>query len=465
MKWENSPKRILQREGWHLLLESLGGNTLNASKFSSVSTKQQRIAELAKQSSTMTFTSLAYHMDIEWLREAYRRTRKDGAVGVDGVTAAEYESNLEGNLQDLLERAKSGSYQAPPVRRIYIPKGKTEVRPIGVLTLEDKVLQRAVCMLLEPVFEQDFHECSYGFRPNRSAHQAIHHVWKAIMDMDGGWVLDVDVSKYFDTIEHSQLQTILRQRVNDGVITRLIGKWLNAGVLEKGQLSYPEVGSQQGGVISPLLSNIYLHHVLDSWFEDVVKPCMKGKVSLARFADDFVVIFSDQNDALRFMEVLPKRFNKFGLTIHPEKTKLIPFNKPRQDCSASSLKPGTFDFLGFTHFWGKSRKGTWAVKRKTASKKLRVKLSDFSQWCAKNMHRPLREQHKTLCAKLRGHYQYYGINGNYRSMDSFRMQVVRIWVKRLNKRSHRGKRKWQEYNDLFREHLQIPKPYIAHSDI
>jgi len=305
---------------------------MNTSEFSSVLTKQQRIAQLAKQSPEMVFTSLTYHMDITWLEEAYRRTKKNGAAGVDGVTAKEYEANLQENLMGLLERAKSGRYKAPPVRRAYIPKGdgKGELRPIGIPTLEDKVLQRAVCMLLEPIYEQDFKDSSFGFRPGRSQHQALGVIRNETMEMNGGWILDVDIRKYFDTIEHGQIQAMLRQRVNDGVITRLIGKWLNAGVQEKGQLSYPESGSPQGGVISPLLSNIYLHHVMDTWFETVVKPRMIGKVFVVRFADDLIVGFSDKQDALRGMDVLPKRFAKFGLTVHPEKTRLVPFNRPRK---------------------------------------------------------------------------------------------------------------------------------------
>lgn len=227
---------------------------MNTSEFSSVSTKQQRIAQLAKQSPEMVFTSLAYYMDIEWLEEAYRRTKKNGAAGVDGVTVKEYEANKQENLKGLLERAKSGRYKAPPVKRAYIPKGdgKGELRPIGIPTLEDKVLQRAVCMLIEPIYEQDFMNSSFGFRPGRSQHQALSVIWNETMEINGGWILDVDIRKYFDTIEHGQIQTMLRQRVNDGVITRLIGKWLNAGVQEKGQLSYPEAGSPQGGLCEAL---------------------------------------------------------------------------------------------------------------------------------------------------------------------------------------------------------------------
>ena len=253
-----------------------------------VSTKQRRIAELAKQSPEMAFTSLAYFMDIDWLFEAYRRTRKDKAAGVDGVTAAEYEQDLEGNLQWLLDRAKSGSYRAPPVRRVYIPKGtsKTEVRPIGIPTLEDKVLQRGVVMLLEPIYEHDFLDCSYGFRPRRSAHHALKSLWKQTMAMRGGWILEVDIRKFFDHLGHEHMRAFLQHRVRDGVLKKLIHKWLKAGVMEDGSVSYPDSGSPQGGVVSPILSNIFLHYVLDRWFEEEVKPRLAGHAFLIRFADD-----------------------------------------------------------------------------------------------------------------------------------------------------------------------------------
>ncbi len=249
-----------------------------------VSPKQERIAALAKQTPPMAFTSLAYLMDLNWLREAYRRTRKDGAVGVDGVTADDYEEDLEGNLQRLLDRAKSGTYRAPPVRRVYIPKGgsTTEMRPLGIPTLEDKVLQRAVVMLLEPIYEQDFLDCSYGFRPRRSAHQALTSFRDQLMNCRGGWVLEVDIRKFFDNLDHGHLREFLRRRVRDGVLLRLIDKWLSAGVMEDGSVSYPDAGSPQGGVVSPILSNVFLHYVLDLWFEQDVKPRMRGHAFLIR---------------------------------------------------------------------------------------------------------------------------------------------------------------------------------------
>jgi RNA-directed DNA polymerase len=253
-----------------------------------VSTRQQRIAELAKQAPQMGFTSLNHHIDLRWLHEAYLRTRRDGAPGVDGQTAAAYDANLPGNLQSLRDRAKSGTYRAPPVRRVHIPKGpgSVETRPLGIPTFEDKVLQRAVVMALEPVYEQDFLDCSYGFRPGRSAHQALEALWQSTMQMGGGWIVEVDIRKFFDTLDHGHLRQLLRQRVRDGVLLRLIDKWLQAGVLEDGELTYPEAGTPQGGVISPLLANIYLHYVLDVWFAEVVQPRLKGRAFLVRYADD-----------------------------------------------------------------------------------------------------------------------------------------------------------------------------------
>ena len=276
--------------------------------------------------------------------------------------------------------------------------------------------------------------------------------------------MDVDIRKYFDTIDHAQVRAMLRQRVNDGVVTRLIGKWLNAGVQERGQLSYPETGSPQGGVISPLLSNIYLHYIMDEWFETTVKPRMSAKVFMVRFADDLIIGFSDEQDARRVLEVLPKRFANYGLTVHPEKTRLVSFNQPRRNDLKPNKNTGTFDFLGFTHYWGRSKKGNWVVKRKTASKRLSSKIQAIAKWCKENRHLPIRDQHKTLCVKLRGHYQYYGINGNYRSINAYRHAVSHVWLKWLNRRSQKGKRTWNAFKD-FLIHLPLPAPKIMHSNI
>jgi RNA-directed DNA polymerase len=431
-----------------------------------ISTRQERIATLARQSPQAAFTTLAHHIDIDWLAEAYLRTRKDGAVGVDGQTAAGYAADLEGNLRSLLDRAKSGRYQAPPVRRVHIPKGTgPETRPIGIPTFEDKVLQRAVVMVLEAVYEQDFLDCSYGFRPGRSAHQALDALWHRLMEVRGGWVLEIDIRKFFDALDHRHLQAILRQRVRDGVLLRLIGKWLNAGVLEDGCVTHPESGSPQGGVVSPVLANAYLHEVLDTWFEQTVKPRLKGRASLIRYADDAVLVFETEGDARRVLDVLPKRFGKYGLTLHPEKTRLVPFQRPRpvaRTGAARGERPGTFDFLGFTHHWGRTRTGSWAVKRKTARDRFRRSLRAVTEWCREHRHLPLAEQWVALTAKLRGHFAYYGITGNTRSLGSFRYHVRRAWHKWLSRRSDKARIPWERLGGLERRY-PLPPARLGHA--
>jgi group II intron reverse transcriptase/maturase len=406
----------------------------------------------------MGFTSLAHLMDLDWLYQAWQRTRKNGAAGVDGQTAAEYERDLEGNLRSLLERAKSGTYRAPPVRRVHIPKGgsDTETRPIGIPTLEDKILQRGVAMLLEPIYEQDFHDGSYGFRPGRSAHQALETLWKQAMDMKGGWILEVDIRKFFDTLDHAHLRTLVRQRVRDGVVLRLIGKWLNAGVMENGSVSYPDAGSPQGGVISPLLANIYLHYVLDDWFEKEVQPRLKGRAYLIRYADDLVIGFADEQDARRVMEVLPKRFGKYGLSIHPDKTRLIPFQNPSKTGNGGGGKPDSFDLLGFTHYWAKSRKGVWVVKRKTATSRLSRAMRSIADWCRDNRHLPIPEQQRTLNQKIRGHCAYYGITGNSSALSGFRLAVVQCWRKWLSRRNRERGMLWDVFNRLLQRYPLVP---------
>jgi group II intron reverse transcriptase/maturase len=410
----------------------------------------------------MAFTSLAYLMDIDWLKEAYRRTRKDGAVGVDGVTAAEYEQDLEGNLQRLLDRAKSGTYRAPPVRRVYIPKGgsSTETRPIGIPTLEDKVLQRAVVMLLEPIYEQDFLDCSYGFRPRRSAHQALKSFRSQLMNCRGGYVLEVDIRKFFDNLDHGHLRRFLQHRVRDGVLLRLIGKWLKAGVMEDGSVSYPDSGSPQGGVVSPLLSNVFLHYVLDLWFEQDVKPRLRDRAFLIRFADDIVIGFRDGRDARRVMEVIPKRFGKYGLTIHPTKSRLVPFRRPslwaKGDRGGPDKPAGTFDLLGFTHYWGRSRKGHWVIKLKTAADRFSRALRSIDSWCRAHRHLSIREQQQTLNAKLRGHYAYYGVTGNSGALTRFLREVEHRWRKWLNRRNRIRSMHWDKFRKLLGRYPLAP---------
>ena len=430
-----------------------------------VSTKRRRIAELARRSPQMGFTSLAHLMDIDWLHEAWRLTRKGGAAGVDGQTAADYERDLEANLRSLLDRAKSGTYRAPPVRRVHIPKGgsTTETRPIGIPTLEDKVLQRAVVMLLEPIYEQDFCDCSHGFRPGRGAHQALEALWKRTMLSRGGWVVEVDIRKFFDTLDHRHLREFVGRRVRDGVLSRLIGKWLNAGVMEDGSVSYPDAGSPQGGVISPMLSNVYLHYVLDDWFEREVKPRLKGRAHLIRYADDFVIGFAEEADARRVMRVLPKRFGRHGLDLHPEKTRLIPFRQPSARRGGErGGGPGSFDFLGFTHIWARSQRGNWVVRQRTAAGRLRRAVRGIAQWCRSNRHLPITEQQQILGQKVRGHFAYYGITGNSTALSRFRTAVECCWRKWLSRRNRQRDQTWDAFNRLLGRY-PLPAVRVVHS--
>jgi RNA-directed DNA polymerase len=429
-----------------------------------ISTKRRRIAELAEQTPKLVLTTLAHHIDLAWMREAYRHTRKDGATGVDHQTAAEFAEDLEQNLQALLDAAKSGRYTAPPVRRVHIPKADGRTRPIGVPTFADKVLQRAVAMLLEPILEVDFLNASYGFRPGRSAHDALAALWKGAMDYRGGWVVEIDIESFFDAIDHGELQRMLRQRVRDGVVLRLIGKWLKAGVLEEGRYHRTSSGSPQGGVISPVLANLYLHFVLDEWFEQVVKPRLRGRAELIRYADDAALIFEVENDAKRVLTVLPKRFGKYGLRLHPEKTRLVCFQRPASSTKPiRNSRPGTFRFLGFTHYWGGTRRGQWAVKRKTAADRFSRSMVAVKRWCWHNRHRPVQEQWQTLSQKLRGHYGYYGIAGNSAALRRFRYEVLRTWRKWLCRRSGRKARiAWERWKGL-EERYPLPAARVHRS--
>lgn len=405
----------------------------------------------------MAICTLAHHIDTDLLRVAYHRTRKSGAVGVDGQTAAEYEQNLEGNLRSLLERFKSGSYVAPPVRRAHIPKDDHTTRPIGIPTFEDKVLQRAVAMVLGAVYEQDFKDCSYGFRPGRSAHQALQVFWNETMLLGGGWVIEVDIRHFFDDVDHRHLRTILDQRIRDGVLRRTIDKWLKAGVHENGTVRFPDDGTPQGGVISPLLANVYLHEVIDVWFEHEVRPRLEGSAKLIRYADDIVLTFARKTDAERVMAVLPKRFGRYGLTLHPSKTRMLDFRRPtlqreRRDC---------FDLLGFTHFWAKSLKGRWYVRRKTKRSRLSRTLGEISEWCRVHRHRPIREQHAVLVRKMKGHYGYYGITGNSAALTRFRNQVTKAWRRWLDRRSNH-RMTWERFERLL-EHYPLPPAHAVHS--
>lgn len=317
-------------------------------------------------------------------------------------------------------------------------------------------------MVLEAVYEEDFLKGSYGFRPNLSAHHAIKDLWKGLMNMDGGYVVEVDIKSYFDTVDNKKLRSFLDKRVRDGVIRKTIDKWLKAGVMEGGQVSYPEKGTPQGAVISPLLANIYLHEVLDEWFETVVKnhKSIRGTSFAIRFADDFVLVFEYKEDAEKVLEVLPKRFEKYGLELHPKKTGLVPFEKPEQWTTRKegTLGPETFTFVGFNLLWGKSRKKKWVVKTSTARDRLSRALNDVYEWCKENRHNKVGWQYEQLMSKLRGHFNYYGITGNSRSLYRFAKQVKRIWFKWLNRRSQKRSMNWKQFTQMLVKYpIRVPK--------
>ncbi len=393
------------------------------------------------------FTSLNHLIDLAWMREAWRRTRKDGAVGVDGVTAEAYEADLEDNLQDLLNRIKSGRYIAPPVRRHYIPKADGTQRPLGIPTLEDKVAQRAVVMLMEPIYEETFRSSSYGFRPGRSAHDALDAVFEGTFRDRLCWVIDLDIKSYFDTIRFDHLRDFLDLRIKDGVVRRMLGKWLKAGVLDNGVLSRADTGTPQGGVISPLLSNVFLHYVLDEWFETVVTPRMRGRCRLVRYADDELLLFETERDARRVLDVLGKRLGRYGLTLHPTKTRFVDFRPKRH---RSHKDDATFDFLGFTHVWAKSRRGYPVVRRRTAKGRFARAVKSVTDWCQRNRHRPLDDQQAHLVRVIRGHCAYYGIRGNSSHIARFRHSVIHIWRKWLSRRHRQGRVAWTRMLDILR---------------
>jgi group II intron reverse transcriptase/maturase len=437
---------------------------IETSRSEIISTKLARIAKLSREKPQMVWTTLAHHIDVDWLCEAFARTRKNGATGVDRQTAREYELHLEDNLRALLERVHAGQYRAPPVRRVYIPKGtksdRSNVRPIGIPTFEDKVLQRAVLMLLEAVYEQDFLDCSYGFRPGRSAHDALSETRERLKAMGGGIALEVDIRSYFDTVDHAHLREILRKRVQDGVLLRLIGKWLNAGVWERGAISYPGIGTPQGGVISPLLSNIYLHEALDTWFANDVRPRLYGRAFLVRYADDAVLGFSDEDDARRVMAVLPKRFARYGLALHPEKTRLVDLRHParrRPNDDQKPRGPRGLDLLGFTLHWAKSPRGSWVLKCKTAAARFRRAVTRTAEWCRNHRHLPVEQQWQLLKSKLLGHYSYFDWPGNRRALSRFRDELTQAWHCWLNRRSQRARMTWMHMKRLMQRY-PLPRP-------
>ena len=423
-----------------------------------VSTQLQEIATKASQDRQWVFTTLAHRLDVELLREAYSKLNKKGAPGLSKVTAAEYSENLEQNLIELHSRLKAGRYRAPPVKRVWIEKEDGKKRPLGLPEFEDKIVQRAVEMLLSAIYENDFYEFSHGFRKGRSQHKALHELREQCRECSVSWVLTADISGLFDNIDHQQLRGLVKRRVNDGSIIKLIGKWLNAGVMEEDRLEYPDKGTPQGGVISPLLSNIYLHYVLDEWFVQEVQPRLEGKCFIIRWADDFLIGFEKESDAKRVKAVIPKRFSRFGLSLHAEKTSLTYFARPTRKTDDDG-KRGTFDFLGFTHYWAKTRQGYSVIKKKTAGKRLRRFMRKMWLWCKEKLHDPIAEQWATLKAKLRGYYQYYGVRSNYKAIEAAYEHTEKAWRYWLSRRDRRKKVLYE----FLQRNFPLPKPRIVHS--
>lgn len=429
-------------------------------KSGDISTRLARIAKLAREDRKRVFTSIGHVIDVEWMREAYHRTRKDGALGVDKQTAEEFAKNLDVNLKALVDGFHSGGYKAPPVRRVHIPKGEGKTRPIGVPTFADKVMQRAVAMVMEAIYEEEFYTNSYGFRPKRSARMALERLQRWPIFRAQCWVIEADIQGFFDTLDHSQLRSFLDQRIRDGAIRRIVDKWLKAGVMEGRRLERPINGTPQGGVISPLLANIYLHHVLDQWYEQDVRSRMQRCTMLIRYADDFVMMFESENDARKVFEVLPKRFQKYGLALHPEKTRLINFSNPKH-WGGNDKGPRSFDFLGFTHHWAKSRQGRYVVKQKTSKKRFSRSLKRIKEICRKMRHKKVQEQYQYLCQMLRGHYGYFGITGNSGALSRFRHEVIRIWGRSLVRR-HRRPFTWIWFKPLL-DRFDLPAAHPVHS--
>jgi group II intron reverse transcriptase/maturase len=406
----------------------------------------------------LQFLALAHLVDEEALKAAYGRIRKDAAVGVDGITKEQYGQQLDDNVRQLHEQLRAKTYRHKPIRRVHIPKDQGKTRPIGISSIEDKLVQDVVRDVLQAVYEPIFLDCSYGFRPGRNAHGAMRALDLALMEGETSWVLEADIKSYFDCIDRKMLMEMLQKRVADTSLLRLIGKCLNVGVLDGDEYTEPHEGTAQGSVLSPLLGNVYLHYVLDEWFEQVVRPRLRGKTSLVRYADDFVICFQREDDAKRVMGVLGQRFERFGLKLHPEKTRMIPFGRPLR-WQTDGKGPATFDLLGFTVYWRRTQKGWWMPSFKTRRARLRRALTAVADWCRRHRHEPVKEQHAKLRRKLNGHYSYFGVNGNLRCLKAVHDWTKRIWRKWLNARSQQASLTWERYHALLLT-FPLPKPRI-----
>jgi group II intron reverse transcriptase/maturase len=423
----------------------------------------ERVRQAATKDKKQRFTALQHHVnDVERLRLAYRSVKRDAAAGIDGETWRHYGEDLEGNLMGLSERLRRGAYRANPVRRAFIPKADGRQRPLGIPTLEDKIVQRATAEVLNAIYETDFLGFSYGFRPGRNQHEALDALAVGIWARKVKWVLDADIRSFFDTMKHEWIVKFLEHRVADERIVRLIQKWLTAGVLEDGKRTRSEEGAVQGGSISPLLANVYLHYVFDLWTQRWRKQPGRGDVIVVRYADDFVVGFEHERDAQAFLAELRERFAKFGLELHPDKTRILEFGRYAASNRArrGEVKPETFDFLGFTHICAKTRNGRFTVRRQTMKRRLRAKLSEVKTELRRRLTQPIPEQGAYLRAVLTGHARYYGVPGNGPALMSFRHQLGWIWGRALRRRGNRHVLSWKRLRPHV--HRWLPRPPICH---
>lgn len=421
-------------------------------------TKFGWIAGKAREEPEETFTSLAHYLTEEYLWESFEKLRKTAAQGLDGVDWYDYSKNLESNIASLHKRLRDRTYQAPDIRRVWIDKGNGKQRPLGISCIEDKIVQRAVTDILNLIYEQDFYNFSYGFRPKHSAHQALKLLRDQCMRRKMRWVLDADIQGCFDNFDHGILRELLTRRIKDKNIMRLINQWLRTGVVDGKSMQRNTKGTPQGNIISPLMCNVYMHYVLDQWMDKTIRPLLKGECFIIRYADDFVIGFEYEEDACRVMQTLPKRMGKYGLTIHPEKSHLFEF------VPEITGKRSTLDFLGFTHYWTKSQRGNNIIKRRTGKKGLHKAIGKIQDCCKYNRHMRLKEQYQLLCSKLRGLYQYYGIRGNYFSIKTLYQKAIHSWLYWLNRRSQHNSYTWKGYQELLK-HFVLPKPKIVHWNV
>lgn len=427
-----------------------------------MTTKLASIPKIAGENRKYKFKTLVHLLDEDFLRESFRELKKDKASGIDGATVKGYEKKLDENIRNLVCRLKEKNYRPKPVKRVYIPKSDGTKRGLGIPAVEDKIVQMGLKKILEAIFEVDFLEISYGFRPNKSCHKALHKLNETIMTKPINYVVDMDIEKFFDTIDHKWLIRCLEERVGDKRLIRLIVKFLKAGIIEDGKYVRTDKGTPQGGVLSPILANIYLHYVLDLWFEKKFKKELKGYAQLIRYADDFVVCFQAEREAKKFNEELTKRVSKFGLKISEDKSKIVEFGRYAQ-MREESGKEKIFNFLGFTHYCAISRKGGFKVGRKTAKKRFCQKIKEMSNWLRKVQNKiKLKEWWKVLKLKLIGHYRYYGVSENSRGIRNFYRSTIRLVHKWINRNSQKKRYNWEQINKILK-YNPLPEPKIYHS--